>query len=395
PGGARRSLDALPAPGGGVDRERLDPGLELLETIESFAPGDLRYDALVGGAALQTDRWSPTRLETMGNCPQQYFFRHVLHVDELDALLEEHELDAAELGSFAHRILQEIYSGLDKEKAFPAEGGDPYEAARIALALLGETWEKRFASVARGIHDRYPLLWEGLSGLWRSALSTFILDDLAAMARDGSRVIAVEHAVSAELPLGAGLPALPIRGRFDRVLRDATGGSVVGDYKTMGRLANRVNAARMLKGLALQIPLYVLMREAEEEKAGPRIPTVGAEVIGVGPAFCEGPPPAGPDPGGYASVERLEPGKMSEIREGLLETIGILSRTAAAGVFPFNPKSERCSWCPYARACRKGHEPSRERIAGSGEARAYLLLDGKSTRRPLLSTEADPGEEGS
>jgi RecB family exonuclease len=374
--------------------ENLEPGLSLLEAVESFSPADLRYDAIVGQAAPSPSTWSPTRLETLGNCPQQYFFRYVLRVEELEEILPEHEFDLGELGLLAHRVLHQIYKRLLEEGALSRPGAEPERAARRGMELLEEVWSAQAKPTAERLHRRYPLLWSSLSALWQNALQTFLLHDITDLQVRGSRLLDLERAVEVDLDIGLdGNEHLAMRGRFDRVLRDAAGRPVVGDYKTMGNLERRVDPRTILKGRALQMPLYVLMEEAEAESQGRQGAGVTAEVIGVGPAFSEGAPPARPNPEGYPARETLSAKIFGKYRGGIQETLGILIRTAGTGAFPLNPKSDRCAWCPFTRACRKDHAPTLARLEGATEAAAYLSLDGKSTRVPLLAP-AGPGGRG-
>jgi RecB family exonuclease len=392
PGRVKRAASSLAGAGDLSFRENLEPGLSLLEAVESFSPADLRYDAMVGQAAPSPSTWSPTRLETLGNCPQQYFFRYVLRVEELEEILPEHEFDLGELGRLAHRVLHQIYKRLLEEGALSRPGAEPEQAARRGMELLEDVWSAQAKPTAERLHRRYPLLWSSLSSLWKNALQTFLLHDITDLQVRGSRLLDLERAVEVEIGLD-GNELLAMRGRFDRVLRDAAGRPVVGDYKTMGNLERRVDPRTILKGRALQMPLYVLMEEAEAESQGRQGAGVTAEVIGVGPAFSEGAPPGRPNPEGYPARETLSPKIFGKYRAGILETLGILIRTAVIGAFPLNSKSERCAWCPFTRACRKDHAPTLARIAGATEAAAYLSLDGKSTRVPLLAP-AGPGGQG-
>src|SRR5207247_1935797 len=96
--------------------------------------------------------------------------------------------------------------------------------------------------LAERIHRRYPILWEMTSRLWRSALDTFVLHDVAALVREGGRVVGLELATRASLPLRGG-GTIQIRGRFDRVARRESGAVAVSDYKTSGRIAKHVDMA--------------------------------------------------------------------------------------------------------------------------------------------------------
>src|SRR5207249_2627278 len=85
-------LDRLPGSPTG-DTAGLRACLPMLAAIEEFAPADLRFDACVEGAGRKTEVWSPSRLEDLGTCPQRYFFRRVLRIDEMEEIPEGYELE--------------------------------------------------------------------------------------------------------------------------------------------------------------------------------------------------------------------------------------------------------------------------------------------------------------
>ncbi len=381
PGRLLEALDELPGPPPPADRETLAAGLEMLRTIESAVPGDLRYDAFVGDAWQAPAVWSPSRLEDLGACPQYFFFRHALHIEELAEPAEGHEVEAAEIGLRMHRVLHDVYRALVEEGRLPEVPGDPAPAVRQAEEVGRQAWDRHAAPVAARMRPRYPLLWETTSRLWLEALVAFLRRDVEALVRTGGRILGLEKEAPARLSLGGSGATLPIVGRFDRVRRVGEREVVVSDYKTSGRPANHVRPADLLKGVRLQMPLYLLMAESlrpEWEAAGAR---VRAEVLGVGPTFA-------PGPGSVESKEdraEIDPETFETIRAGLVETVAVLAGLAAAGRFPLNDGSRVCSYCPYIRACRRTHAPTLERIEGAQGASDYGLLQGKSTRALTLA----------
>ena len=395
PAGVAAMAGALPDSADPPLTGNLTPGLKLLEAVESFEAANLSYDGFVGSAAPPRDTWSPTQLERMGNCALHYFFNDVLKVRPLDDLLAEHELDRSEMGQVAHAVLRDIYRALIDEGALSGPAADPPWAARRAVELMEPAWAGRADAMAARMHLRYPLLWRSLSGLWKNALQTFLLHDIVDLERQEARIVGLEHEVRAEVRVREQDEPIRMHGRFDRLVRSGDGAPVVADYKTGGNLESRVNLSQMLKGIALQLPLYVLMEEAEARAQGREIPGVAAEVIGIGPAFSEGSPATDPRPEGYPARETLDPVKFGKYRDGLAETLRILKESADAGRFPLNPATSWCAWCPYARACRSGHAPTIARLESAPEARGYLALGGKSIRRPLLDGGGAGGGEGS
>jgi RecB family exonuclease len=369
----------------------LASGLTMLAAVEELSPAVLDYDARVAGAPALPEEWSPSRLETLGACPQQYFFRHILHVDELEEVAEEHEIDAREIGLRVHGVLHDVYRNLIDAGDLSSPGADPSAAADKAKGLVERAWDDHTRDLRERMRSRYPILWEATSRLWRNALETFLLHDVAAMVRDGGHIVGLEHAVRASLDLGAGGRTLKIRGRFDRVSRRGADAVIVADYKTGSGLEKFVSIRDALKGLRLQLPLYVLMAEAQLAAWRQEGAEVGAEAIGVGPAHVGGDRSPSAE-GGAASRVALDAAKLAACREGFLETLRVLVDLAASGLFPLNERTEHCRFCPFTRACRKSHAPTRARLAAAGEAKDYYLLAGKSTKSRTLADVSPAGD---
>ncbi len=370
------AVPRLPASGTG-DREGLAAGLEMMTRIEDPEAHDvaaLRFDAWVGAAAPPPPTWSPTRLESLGACPQHYFFRHVLRVEEVEEPPEGYELDVLRLGRLVHALLRDLYAALGARGHLGGAASDPGAAVRAARDLARSLWDTHTAPLAARMRARYPLLWETTSALWLEALESFLAQDVGALARSGARVIGLEdEAPPSPLPLGRPGAPLTLTGRFDRVVRRAEGDVVVSDYKTSGDLERLVGLTDVLKGSRLQMPLYLLLAEsrlAHWSAAGSR---VRVEVLGVGPSFD-------PDEARF----EIDPGTFDRLREGVLETLSVLVDLAAAGRFPLNEESRVCAYCPYVRACRRAHAPTLERLAAAPGGAPYALLRRKSTRAPTL-----------
>jgi len=367
----------------------------MLEAIDEAAPSRLEYDALAGPGAPPVAEWSPSRLETLGACPQQYFFRHILRVEEMDEIAEPYELDAREMGLAVHAVLADVYGRLFGAPDALREGLDPARAASRALELLREAWAARTADIAERMHGRYPLLWSETSRLYRNALETFVLFDAPSLARDRGALLGVESPVRGTIAPDSGSPAIAVRGRIDRVTRDGAGGIVVADFKTGRDLEGHVAMRGLLKGRRLQMALYALLAEASRAGWGGGDRAIAVEVIGIGPEHAGGiEPPAEDEPRGYPARAALDPKKFLECREGILETIGVLAKLAASGFFPLDPASERCRYCPYARACRRSHAPTLARLRAAPPAADFYRLRGKSTRaRTLADVKDAEGDE--
>ncbi len=385
----REALGDLPAAPGLVDPDILTAGLDLLEAIGRFSPADLSYDAFVGDHLPPVEVWSPSRLEILGACPQHYFFRHALHVDEMAEPAEAHELDPMDLGGRVHAVLHDLYRRLFLDATAAPGGGDAAAIEARARDLLEPIWDEKTRPLAARLRAVYPILWESTSKVWIEALRDFLVRDLSGLVRDRTTVLGLEEEVDATLALAPEGRVLRIAGRFDRVCRAPGTELIVADYKTAGTLDNHVKMIDLLKGRRLQMPLYLLMAESRRAAWSADREPVRVEVLGVGPGFL----PA--DPGGIESPEtqaRLDPESFEKNRAGLLETIAVVADLAAAGSFPLNETSRLCPFCPYLRACRRSQAPTLARLESAPGALSYALLRRKSTRASTLAEVRSRGD---
>jgi ATP-dependent helicase/nuclease subunit B len=360
----------------GLDPLGLLPGLRFLEEIESGETAT-RYDALPC-EPWREEIWSPSRLERLGACPQQFFFRHVLHAAEWEETPAPHEIAGRRMGAAVHDVLRSLYGSLLGDGLLRAEGSREV-LWRAAEARLETAWTEHTLRLQARIRRRFPVLWDLISETWRSSLRRFLRLDLAGFAAGQIALEGCESEVTRALPIGPGDEPLTVRGRFDRVGRDRDGGVMITDYKTSGRLEHHVGRLELLRGSRLQMALYVLM--AEPEPDGPRRPRVRAEVLGVGPAYAD------------AQAEGAGPARATlddfdSIRAGVKETIGVLARLARRGLFPLNAESRLCNVCPFTRACRRSHRATLQRLAGLPELRDYFQVLRKTSAKPLLAPPA-------
>ena len=369
-------------------------GLEFLAAIE--APEDRGFDALVGSAAtVAVDaapdparrRFSPSRLELLGSCPQQYFFRRLLHLEEWDDERAPYSLDPREIGVAVHEALATIYT---RAAAAPPTGPD------AIATLVDAAWQEAAARIAARLDPFYPGLWEQFGGAWRDAIVRFVKSDLPALLATGDP-FECETWFETMLQLPGRDEPLVLGGRFDR-LRTSRGRVIVSDYKTGGDLAQIVRPSEWLKGRRLQMPLYALLARTGArpeagapggtgDRPGATAPSgIGAEVLvevlGVGPRYERSPAGARAD---------LDNAKLLQVSEGFFETLGVLVRLTDLGLYPLNESSEHCERCAFRRACRRGHGATLERLARRPELRDYRGLRRKSTRAPLLAATAEPG----
>jgi len=347
--------------------EAADPSLaapiRMLRATETFGAGDPAYDGRLGPGRADGPV-AVTAFETLGRCPLQHFFTHLLRVREPDEEADPYEAAPREIGERVHEVLASIYATLAEEGAF--ERGTAAERIERGLGLLAERQADLLPEAARRRAGRMPVLWEHAAEQWTSALAAFLRSDLRRIGERRLRVRELECACRGPVDLGEGV-AIELVGRFDRVL-DGPKGTVVGDYKTSGNLRRRVDPAAMLRGETLQVPLYALLAGAAE-----------VELLGVGPAF---------DP----EDEESRPTHTAFVgprREAFLETLRTLADIRRRGVFPAQA-GWHCSWCAHRLTCRRNHPPSEHREEAREDARAWRGLRRKNTQRPWLDDEAKP-----
>ncbi len=356
---------ALAAIGGEEMRPVLDAGLAYLAAIASR--GVTAFDALPGGAG-PGGPWSPSRLETFGACPQQYFFRHRLRIEEWGEPDSPDAIDRRDLGSLAHAVLAADY------RARPPDAGD--EPVAAIAARLARLWRERAGPLAARLDALYPGLFAIESDVWITSLARFVARDRATLRARGVP-LEVERPIAATLAL-PGFGDLSLRGRLDRSQRDAAG-ILVGDYKTGGTPEDLVDRRTLLRGERLQMALYALMAESEAG-AG----RAAVEVLGVGPRFDDE----------AEDCARLEAKRFAEIRDGLLESLAVLAHLAAANRFPLSPRPGLCEYCPYARACRRAHPATLDRLRADPALADFHRMRRKTTKKPRLADVAvDAGEE--
>ena len=154
---------------------------------------------------------------------------------------------------------------------------------------------------------------------------------------------------------------LQVRGTADRILELSSGEVRVSDYKTRRDTRDLLRPSWIRKGLALQIPLY-LLAVGEEHPDG----NVVGEALAV---------PLRPERDRDGRRKKRTALSLEDAAEQALPAIDVLTRLLQAGAFPFR-RDAHCSHCAYVVACRKAHPPSEERVRSAAPFREYFELHG-------------------
>ena len=288
------------------------------------------WDGVLGGEAravlaaqhLFAAEMHPTRLERFVGCPFAFLLRDVLGLDAPDDPGESLEMEASELGSLAHSILQRTYA-----EVIAGELG-----IDDALVALGAAWEWCCADAERRGVTGVALSWD--------VRRAMLLEDLRETVRrdpvfaGGGRPVGVEwrFGEAAGRPVALDLPggrSVRFAGRLDRIDATTAGARVI-DYKT-GK--GSTEQKRLKDGLGVQLPVYQLaVRQAGDEDY--------AEIACLYRLVTRR--------GGFEELPlQDDEARASRRLRGLVVQSAAL---AEAGLFP-RSTAGRCDYCDVAYAC--------------------------------------------
>jgi ATP-dependent helicase/nuclease subunit B len=359
--GATLGEKVLPALASEVVPERaahFTAGLELIRMTDARKSRALPYDGVVTADDLElSERFAPNFLELLGQCPQRAFFARLLKVRELETP-PLHELDSREAGTVLHGVLRRIYADLYEQGDLAADRRveEALEKARAALpaaiALEADALRSRLL-------DRHRALWEALERQLQRAATDFLERDLRKLLPAGLKGLDLEEHV--RLTRTCDGRELHVEGKADRILELASRELRVGDYKTRADPRHFLSPANVKKGIALQVPLYVLAVGAENPSR-----EVAGEVLAV---------PLRPERDREEVRTRTRTLAFDEVAAQAPAALDTLARLLYAGSFPFR-RDTHCRHCPYIVACRKAHPPSEERVRTATPFAEYFALHG-------------------
>lgn len=309
----------------------LAPEFELLSTLHQMAWGDDLHRAPlraalesqpsadtcpalpqpsrpVVSAALLPERISVSGLSSLVACPYQFFARHVLHLNELDEVLEA--LGKSDYGQLVHRSLERFH------QAYPVLAGIDDETALQAMTEIVET----LFSGAEA--DNWLAL--GWRLRWQQRLPAYLAWQRAREA-EGWRWQAAELNVAKALPLADG-SHIELYGRIDRLDSGPQGDSLL-DYKTKS-----ATSIRKLMVDDIQLPAYALLHGAlSAEAAYVALDDDLPRTIACADDLAEA---------AAAQGQRL---------------VDCFSAMRAGASLPAHGSDAACSWCEMRGLCRRDH----------------------------------------
>jgi ATP-dependent helicase/DNAse subunit B len=190
-----------------------------------------------------SETWSASKLQTYGICPFQFFVAYLLD-------LERHELpklglDARQLGSMLHEILELTFKGATEVNDLPS-----------LLASLHAVSKQVFTKAPDKYGFRPSPLWEIEQVQFLKKLEetvTVLAEDTAWTPIEFERKFGIDVDPALEIKLETGV--LRVRGVIDRVDRNSDGELRVVDYKSG---SSHLTGKDLERGYSLQLPLYAL-----------------------------------------------------------------------------------------------------------------------------------------
>ncbi|HUP46961.1 MAG TPA: PD-(D/E)XK nuclease family protein [Thermoanaerobaculia bacterium] len=313
-------------------------------------------------AALQSI--SPTQLEDFGECPQKFLFKHILGVTEIDNPEREVQINHREKGTVDHSILERFYRQTSATEIRESAGALP----RLS-ALLTDRLEQVIDEEFDRLEEKIPAFNRAMRSMERRAtkriLRDFVAADLADLLDRDLMPAHFEYRFGKKHRRDPDHPdpfiieshGIPIRveGTIDRIDTEPRALSPepryrIVDYKSGKALRHQDLAAKIERGVRLQLPLYAM---AVASFFG----APAASVSGTIKPLVRG--DADPDKFAFDLGD-------SEAR--LRETLDIFVAAITRGAFPAFPSDsdkdfQSCKYCPVSHSCRTRHDGDERRAA--------------------------------
>jgi RecB family exonuclease len=250
-----------------------------------------QYDGYVPQAGLDLDPTRPdgrvlsaSRLEKLGSCPMEYFFRYVLEIEppeeyEIDPLVW---LDPMQKGALLHEVFREFMARLRERDLLPDIDRDAH--------LMNEILYREITTYREAIPPANEQIFNATVNEFRLACQIFLQEEAVfcrsctplyfeaaiGMFQDGEATpLDTEEPLSLVLPDGK---AVRVRGRIDRidqVTHAKTEAFTIWDYKT-GSAWGYDRKDPFLKGRRVQSALYCALVEQRLCQTHPRNPLIAS-----------------------------------------------------------------------------------------------------------------------
>jgi RecB family exonuclease len=321
---------------------------------------------------------SPTHLEDFGECPQKFFFKHILGVRDIDDPEHELQLNARDKGKLDHGILEQFYRGLTEDDFARLVAALPQLETEIG-SRIDKLVDDAFTSLAADIPPFNPTMRAIERAATKRILREFVAYDVADLETTGYRPKHFEyrfgkarhgkvsdHPEAFVVALGSESTAenaaqltLRVEGTIDRIDARPDGFRII-DYKGGKALRHKDLGKKIDRGVRLQLALYAMAVSQffdtdSRSVSGAIRPLVIGETNATKFAF-----------------------ELAEKEPGLRETLDLFVASILNGVFPAFPNDDdadfnACKYCPVNHSCRTKHDfVEKYTVTRYGEPRTLL-----------------------
>ncbi len=373
----------------GMEYEAYERAQRAQRSLEGYHPALTAYDGIVGDVSQWWNRqaergFSPTALEIFGNCPFQFFVKKVLGLEPLEEPEHDEMIAAVDVGNLCHSILRDFHQYLMREKYFTTR---PQEIN--PEGLLHRVAQKNFHDMEQRLPVTYPILWETRKEEILILLKRFVVWDMLHLEQTGYVPTYLEKAV--RLPLADVTPghspafgvekdasAIIFKGKIDRIdiKREKDSGDMcfrVIDYKTGKPLQDNLTKSA-IRGQRLQIPFYIAMtKRLLAEEIVRKLLHQGATKLGEA-VFLYLMQHTDEGAGQEGILEKAIKGdEWEKIEKHVWETVKSFLHDIRNGIFPISPTddAQKCAWCDFSTACRRGFQPLQFRLEHDGRLEKY------------------------
>jgi ATP-dependent helicase/nuclease subunit B len=278
--------------------------------------------------------WHVGQINDYGTCPFRFFAGRVLRLVRVAEPAEGIRSDRR--GTAYHKILEEVYRGLNQSGASLADGGDQ---AQIEM-LVDSSAESVLESLAEEGALRRDALWEFEKREIKKRVLSLVLKEVEWASKTPSKPVAFERVfgMQGEPPLiiESDEGDINVCGIIDRI-DEREDGCVVVDYKSSRAPIKHADA---LDGRNLQLPIYML--------AASRVLVSGKRLAGGYYLHILSRKKGSEFP--HRTNDALSPeAVMAQAEERVRDYV----RRARAGKFPIRPNNDRCpASCEFDLMCR-------------------------------------------
>jgi len=333
---------------------------------------------------------SPTALERYAICPHEYFVKRLLHVEPVEAPEEVIEISALDIGNLIHGSFEDLIRECGNRGELPGYGQPWTDRQRQRLAEIGAAKADEYEAAGLTGHRT---LWAPARTSLLATLDWMLDDDQRWRAGQDARVLASELAFGLdgqpEVLIAVDDGELRFQGRADKVDRRRDGTLLVTDLKSgsASKFRNLSADNPVEGGEKLQLPVYA---HAARARFGDADTPVEAMYWFVRK-----------DRG-----RRVQVPLTGVVEQTYAETVGLIARCIANGVFPARaPSGPDFRWvqCRYCDPDGLDHADVRRRWEAkrlAPELRRYTrLVEPEALLAPTLCagddpTHGDPGENG-